>query len=207
MNTLWTFGDSFTADYDVNSPFDSNVNQFLRFKNENILESWPNILSKKMEYDVKNLAKGGNSNYQIFQDFCDSSDHINEGDVVIVCWGLLTKFRTVMNNQFINQYPNKGWLWDNVIEDREAVKWADEVYSWEKLMINYSKSKKFKLYFWCGEENNLSQNKQITTIQQLRSMGCTNMSDESGDTIMDSHFGIEGHKQIAEIFYKLIINE
>ena len=207
MKTLWTFGDSFTADYDINSPIDSNVNRYLRLKNEKTLKSWPNVLSEKMETEVKNLAKGSNSNYQIFQDFCDVSGEINENDIVIVCWGLLTKFRTVMSNQFINQYPSKGLFWNNVIEDRESIKWADEVYSWEKLMINYSKSKKFKLYFWCGEEKNLTQNKQIKTIEHLRNLGCQTMGDETNNIIGDSHFGIEGHRQVANVFYNLINNE
>jgi hypothetical protein len=207
MKTLWTFGDSFTADYDTKSPEDSNVKQYLKHKGEDTLVSWPNVLSKMIGTDVKNFAKGGNSNYQIFQDFCDNSDNIVEGDIVIVCWGLLTKFRTVTRNEFINQYPSKGKFWDNVIEDRESIKWADEVYSWEKLMINYSKSKKFKLYFWCGEENNLIKDKQITTIHQLRNLGCQTMGDETNNIISDSHFGIEGHKQVANVFYNLINNE
>ena len=112
-----------------------------------------------------------------------------------------------MNNQFINQYPNKGLFWNNVIEDRESIKWADEVYSWEKLMINYSKSKKFKLYFWCGEEKNLTKNKQIKTIEHLRNLGCQTMGDETNNIIGDSHFGIEGHRQVANVFYNLINNE
>lgn len=207
MTTLWTFGDSFTADYNINSPFDSNVNRYLRLKNEKVLKSWPNILSEKIGAQVKNFSKGGNSNYQIFQDFCDASGEIDEGDIVIICWGLLSKFRTVKDDQFINQYPTKNKGWDNVIDDREQIKWSDEVYSWEKLIINYSKSKKFDLYFWCGEETNLSNDKKITTIHQLRNMGCTNMGDETEGMIMDSHFGIEGHKKIADIFFKIITNE
>jgi hypothetical protein len=207
MKTLWTFGDSFTADYDINSPEGSNVKQYLKFKNVETLSAWPNLLGELLDMNVKNLAKGGDSNYQIFQDFCDNSDNFNENDIVIVCWGLLTKFRTVSSNQFINEFPSKGKKWDNVIEDRESIIWSEEVYSWEKLMINYSKSKKFKLYFWCGEEKNLTKNKQITTIQHLQNLGCQTMSDETNNIIGDSHFGIEGHKQVAKIFYNLINNE
>jgi hypothetical protein len=207
MGTLWTFGDSFSSDFDIHLNEDSNVKKYLKLKNEKTLTSWPNILSTMLNYEIKNFAKGGNSNYQIFQDFCDVSNQIFENDVVIICWGLLTKFRTVMNNEFINQYPNKGGFWDNVIEDRESIKWADEIYSWEKLMINYSKSKNFKIYFWCGEEQNLTKNKQITTIQSLMQLGCKTINDDTDGLIKDYHFSIEGHKQLALMFYKLINNE
>jgi hypothetical protein len=207
MKTLWTFGDSFTSDYDIYSPENSNVKQYLKLKGVDTLSAWPNVLGELLGTKVKNLAKGGNSNYQIFQDFCDNSDNFNEDDIVIVCWALLTKFRTVTYNQFMNQYPNKGSYWNNVIEDRESIIWAEEVYSWEKLMINYSKSKKFKLYFWCGEEKKLIKNKQITTIQHLQNLGCQSMGDETNNIIGDSHFGIEGHKQVANVFYNLINNE
>jgi hypothetical protein len=207
MGTLWTVGDSFSSDFDIHSDDDSNVKKYLKLKNENTLISWPNTLSVMLNYKIKNLAKGGNSNYQIFQDFCDVSSQISENDVVIICWGLITKFRTVWNNNFKNNYPTKGGFWDNVIEDRENIKWSDEIYSWENLILNYAKCKKFKIYFWCGEEKNLVKNKQITTIQSLIRLGCKTMNDDTNGLINDSHFSVDGHKQLALIFYNLINNE
>ena len=60
--------------------------------------------------NLKNTAKGGNSNYQIFFDFCENVDDINEGDIVLIGWALIGKFIVVdndENNDLLEYYKNR----------------------------------------------------------------------------------------------------
>ena len=68
MRTLWTFGDSFTADI---KDLSDNHRQYLNMVEQLEIVSWPNLLAEKLNLNIKNLAIAGSSNYQIFQDFCD----------------------------------------------------------------------------------------------------------------------------------------
>ena len=50
MNTLWTFGDSFTADIkDLND----NHRQYLNMMEQLEIVSWPNLLAKKLNLKIK----------------------------------------------------------------------------------------------------------------------------------------------------------
>ena len=230
MGTLWTFGDSFTT---VVYDEDSNLGQLIKLKNTSEFKSWNKILSEKLQYKLKDFGKGGNSNYQIFQDYCNVCHLINKNDIVIIGWGMLDKFRISFNNELINIHPNtlndynnfsKNSLMDFVNNrnkpDNNYYKWADEIYSWENGMMTLAKNKGYKIFFWCTEDNRIIYNKPDSfkidrnylcpesdkmLMSYLRDLGCTSIQDESNDLIGDSHFGIEGHKKQAEIFYNEIL--
>jgi hypothetical protein len=95
-------------------------------------------------------------------------------------------------------------------------RWAEEVYLWQNVIYELSKNKNFNVFFWSTEEhrliycesddfkskkNYLCSDSADMLISYLRERGCTTMSDETNGEVIDSHFGIEGNKKIAEIFY------
>jgi hypothetical protein len=233
MNTLWIFGDSFSIEYVDN--LHENHKRYVQLKNINEITTWPKFLGDKLNYQVKNLAKGGNSNYEIFQNFCDNCDVICENDIVIIGWALISKFRISYNNKFenigneINSSLNMVSK-ETLIEiqenrkktyDNKRDRWAEEVYLWENSIRTLSKLKKFKTYFWTAEEprliynlseeekknkNYLCAESKQKLITYLNNLGCTSMSDETNGEVGDSHFGIDGHNKQAEIFYNIITN-
>ena len=170
MNTLWTFGDSFTADLDYNHLHNNYVNYF-NITNTNKLETWPTVLGRLLDLNVTNLAKGGNSNYDTFQLICDNSNLFKENDIVIISWGLLTKFRVSYNNQFVQIYPDKSNIRElgtlsketiieiidnrNIIFDEKRDRYSEEVHIWENVIRTLAKNKKFKVYFWSSEESRI----------------------------------------------------
>ena len=82
MNTLFTFGCSYTADFETN-----NIENYLKYKEYRgglYPKSWPTLLSEKMGMNVKNYGIGGTGNQSIFEQFCIHCDEINENDVVIM---------------------------------------------------------------------------------------------------------------------------
>ena len=201
MRTLWTFGDSFTADI---KDLSDNHRQYLNIVKQLEIVSWPNLLAEKLNLNIKNLAIAGSSNYQIFQDFCDVSHLINEKDIVIIGWGLVSKFRKVKNNEFQNIYPNLNGVDNEIITDRNQDKWVEEIYSWENLIKTFSKSKYFNVYFWSGEEFRLNHKLNNQTLKQNN---CLSMYVETEGKIPDTHLGINGHNKAADVFLNYINNE
>mgnify|MGYP003860321675 CR=1 FL=1 len=201
MRTLWTFGDSFTADI---KDLSDNHRQYLNMVKQLEIVSWPNLLAEKLNLNIKNLAIAGSSNYQIFQDFCDVSHLINEKDIVIIGWGLISKFRKVKNNEFQNIYPNLNGVDNEIITDRNQDKWVEEIYSWENLIKTFSKSKYFNVYFWSGEEFRLNHKLNNQTLKQNN---CLSMYVEKEGKIPDTHLGINGHNKAADVFLNYINNE
>ena len=231
MNTLWIFGDSFSSDFDYKN-LHVNHKSYMEIFNIDHIPVWASVLGEKLGYDVKNLAKGGSSNYQIFQDYCDSCHLTQPNDIVIVGCGLIDKFRISQNNKVINIHPNNTRDYENMSKSTldEMVKnrreiyngidiWAGEIYGWERAMDTLSKNKGYQIYFWSSEEDRLiykenddhkksknylcSESKQ-SLIHYLRNMGCLSMSQETNNIVGDSHFGLQGHNKQAEIFYNEI---
>jgi hypothetical protein len=175
MNNLWIFGDSFSSTCFPHERSD-NMKNYLNSIDSVDIKSWSELLSKKLNYELKNFAKGGNSNYQIFQDFCDQSHLIKENDIVVIGWGLIQKFRISQNNKFINISPGNNsphgtiskFTIDTMLENRSKFlerkgksridRWAFEVYGWETAIQVLSKNKKFKVFFWSTEEPRLIYN-------------------------------------------------
>lgn len=226
MNTLWIFGDSFSSDFDYKN-LHGNHKSYMDIFNIEHIPVWASVLGEKLGYDVKNLAKGGNSNYQIFQDYCDSCHLIQPNDIVIVGWGLIDKFRISQNNKVVNIHPNNTRDYENMskstldemIKNRQEVYngidiWAGEINGWENAMDTLSKNKGYQIYFWSTEEdrlmkqedkkNYLCSESKKSLIHYLRDLGCLSMSQETNDVVGDSHFGLQGHNKQAEIFYNEI---
>lgn len=66
MNTLHTFGCSFTAFY-LGSGHD--YKDYVNFRNGSLPKTWPELLSDKLGSNLLNYGFGGNSNYEIFKHF------------------------------------------------------------------------------------------------------------------------------------------
>lgn len=202
MSNLWIFGDSYSTDFDMKHVHQNHID-YMQLMNVNMMSYWPTLLADKLNYNLKNCAKGGNSNYQIFFDFCEKINLINDGDVILIGWALLGKFIIADNNQFNNIHPYGQHHYTSIsndclqelIKNREQNIWEKEVKNWEKLIEIISKYKSCKIIFWSGEENKL-KNKKIDVTY------CETMTNETIGAIQDSHLGISGHERLAEIFYK-----
>lgn len=231
MNTLWIFGDRFSTEINSNN-LHENHKKFMELKDVSSIPSWTSLLSEKLKLVNNNLSKESDSNYQIFQNFCDVCHLIQPNDVVIIGWGLISKFRVSLNNQFVNLDPHGlkdiGTVSKKTLEEilknrlknekeiNRRDRWAEEVYLWENVIYELSKNKNFNVFFWSTEEhrliycesddfkskkNYLCSDSVDMLIYYLRERGCTTMSDETNGEVSDSHFGIDGNKKIAEIFY------
>lgn len=230
--TLHTFGCSFTEEF-TNTSEDSKQNKFVReFLNGQYPDAWPTVLSKLIGYKVQNFGQGGSSNYQIFDMICSNCNKFTENDIIIVGWTNHNRFRWAREN-------GKGWyhvtpmniIKDNNLEyidkktltdiliNREHHVYVEEIYKYEKILDELSKSKGFHVYYWAMDNliiNSLPKNELLN-----KKYLCTEMFHEKGDcvhryvmqsgggtieketngVIQDTHMGVTGHQIQAEFFY------
>jgi lysophospholipase L1-like esterase len=67
--TIWIFGDSFSTNYKI--PLE---------------QSWPEIISKKLDREVKNFAHKAVDNFFIFHNYINQKSQIQNDDVVLLQW-------------------------------------------------------------------------------------------------------------------------
>lgn len=165
MGRLFLFGDSFTQGHDTE-------NQFIWYKKwysylgNKFPPNWFEILSYKLDYELHNLGKAGDSNYEIFESFCKNSHNIEKGDIVIIQWTYNTRFRWATdsgwfkcssvildNDSNFNNITKKAT--EEILVNRTHKLYCNEVLNYENLIEQYSLSKGFNLYFWCVDEDNI----------------------------------------------------
>ena len=161
MKKLWTFGCSFTADfYPVGyEHIPSTYDDYKNFKGGTLPDVWPTILGKKLNYDVRNCAIGGSSNYNILKQFINVIDNINDGDILIFGWTQLVRFCAVneLEYRMIEMLPRQSYdvnvgysktTVDEILVNRSHPLWAEEIHNWIKFINDYCKLKNVEVFHW-----------------------------------------------------------
>ena len=161
MRTLWTFGCSFTAEwFPVGYGHQNNAyDYYKKFRGGTLPDVWPTILSKKLNYDIKNCGIGGASNYNILKQFINVIDNIKEGDILIFGWTQLLRFCAVNEKEHkINEMlPRESYnvdvgfsktTIDEILVNRSHPLWAEEVQNWIKFINNYCRLKNVEVFHW-----------------------------------------------------------
>jgi len=161
MNKLWTFGCSFTADfYPVGyEHIPSTYDEYKKFKGGTLPDVWPTILGKKLNYDVRNCAIGGSSNYNILKQFINVIDNINDGDILIFGWTQLVRFCAVneLEYRMIEMLPRQSYdvnvgysktTIDEILVNRSHPLWAEEIQNWIKFINDYCCLKNVEVFHW-----------------------------------------------------------
>ena len=172
MNTLYTFGCSFTEDFthfvdiDVLN-YNTRTEYIHKFCEGNPPDTWTDVLGKLLKYNTINLGAlnasksdltptiSGNSNESIFNNFCHVVHHINHGDIVIIQWSFIERFQwadesykrmvTILPNQYSN---NKSDVFDEIVINKSHDLWIDELFIKEKLINECANAKGFKVFYW-----------------------------------------------------------
>lgn len=173
MGKLWTFGCSFTAEYDFTSYLkegesEENENNFIRYRNlrgGDINEVWPTIVAKELGLEKENLGYSGFSNYRIFNRFVANCHRIQKEDVVIIEWSRKERFDIINKNmgrfdQWVSVIPSQAHthiqydlkVMQQILVNRTNMIWCEEIYSFMKLVRELSISKEFELYFWSADK-------------------------------------------------------
>ena len=237
MNTLFTFGCSFTEDF-REVPNNTGQSVYVRdYLKGEIPDAWPTVLSKLLGFNVENYGKGGSSNYEIFDRICSHCDEFKKDDIVIIGWTGVNRFRWANfdedkwnhiipnhNSKIHNEVYITNNTLNEILVNREHDLYVDEIYKFQKMIDQLSKSGGFTVYYWAMDNrliNNLSSDLlkdkkyicgeaigQDVSIPKLINMyGGKTIVDETNNLIIDYHYGKTGHQVQGELFYKHIKNE
>lgn len=217
MNKLWIFGDSFSTGFDLSiSPKLSWRREYLNWKGYTP-PTYYELLSEHFKLEVVNKSADGNSNYQIFQNFCDASPYILSNDLVIINWSEVTRIRLVNDNQ--SWHTIGSWYIDKKVDGFDNLSIStineilfnridniyhcvEEVHSWITLINRYLIN--CKVIHWTPFEQPLLH--KVLNLYHIPTI-----KHETHQLINDSHFGEIGHLGIFNILkekfdnYKKII--
>jgi len=234
MNTLFTFGCSYTQGFNL-SENNNNYCRFKEYRNGDLPKDWPTLLSEKLGFELKNYGENASGNNQIFQEICSHCNEFSDGDIVIIGWTFIDRYRWVdyENNTWvkhgsgnINEQHISKSTHEEIVYNRTHPFYIEEIYNYEKIIDELSFNKNFKVYYWSAAENNIITNipteklrgikKYILSDQihpdnnNLRQIitkkGGLTIIEETNGLVVDFHLGESGHKIQSELFYKHIIN-
>jgi hypothetical protein len=234
MNNLYTFGCSFTEDFEVHNNKTTNSPQsryIFEILNGIVPDSWVDIVSKKLNLTKKNYSIGGDCNYGIFEQICKYCDEFCENDVIIIEWTNVHRFRWPnMENKWRSRLP--GYFsdydgiskntYEEILVNRSHKLWYDEIYHYEKIIDRLCSLNKCKIFYWSFDPNliytlpdEIRLQKKYLLIDEInedlyslvRNRGGQSINDESNGKINDGHLGKTGHEVLGELIYKDIINK
>ena len=229
MSNLWVFGCSFSANFEywVNQ---DGPNHFMRLKElrgGEMFPLWSELLAKELNLNLIIKANGGASNSQIFEKICDSCADFTRGDVVIIEWTFLERFRLgadfdgLKNIRAQDREGLEYWgedVVDGIFYNRTKYPkaWANEVYEWMKIIDYLSTLVGFSVYYWSADDTIINsedeefrkQDKFILGLECTKSMmthlslyGATTIHEETNGLIIDSHYGEKGNRVMFNKFY------
>ena len=168
MRTLIGFGDSYTQGHFLNNTFQPFV-QWKEYIKKDLPPVWIDILGNRLEMIVKNYASAGSSNQEIFHTFIKHLDEIIIGDIVIINWTYIERFRWAsippstppnsappfwkkISTSSIDEKDIREETKLDIIENRINYNlYIDEVYDYEKIIDTLSKSIGFEVYYWSAD--------------------------------------------------------
>jgi hypothetical protein len=224
MSNLWVFGDNSSSIFGKTK--ERRYFYYNRFRNGIFPKTWSELLSEKLNLNLRNYAIGGQSNYDIFEWFCKMSTSIQKDDVVIIGWSNIENFRVVnqSNGEFITsrpaaiKYTNEyGFLSginlttiNELHNNRINEAWGGEILNWENLINLLAKTIEFKIYYWTFDKKihkpyyiggNTSD-----LCEHLKTLGAETITIETNKELNDNHFGEKGQQVQYEYFLNYLYN-
>jgi hypothetical protein len=216
MNTLWIFGDSFSATNNRKN-IESWRKDYINWKGYTPL-CYGEFISNELNLLHANYAIGGTDNYTIFESIIPHLNKINSNDIIIIGWSHTLRFRIANKMGGFNTIRLAGL--DDVFELNKKTPYIDLSNDTIREMVL---SRNSNLYI--NEVNNFitilnfcfKNNKIIHWSpfrQDLNGMKTTKSSipnletitDETGGVVDDTHFSENAHKLLSIDFINTIEN-
>jgi hypothetical protein len=199
MNTLWTFGDSFTEGDGCRINDEYYINYFK--EGDNI---WPEWLSQWLNLNLKNCGKGGYSNDMILDSIIDNWENIKQGDIVFVGFTYPHRFDVPMNGELKSIVHNFSEKNNNNLTDEQFETLVNFQYHFSDNILY--KNRQIKRFKWI---KSLLQKKECKLVVmwdvQCDTKNIETITTATNGNIVDGHLSYKGHKLLAEIFYKKYI--
>ncbi len=215
MKKLWIFGDSFSATNKRNE-IENWRKLYIKWKGYTP-KVWCEFLNDSLQLKLHNLAISATDNYTIFDSIVDAIDAISENDIVIIGWTSTLRFRLIdKSNKFNTIRPsdsNKSSTLTNSNEydsisigtiNEMLINRDNELYQYELnrfiKIINKSLNTK-NIIHWSPFQSThpIIHIHKIDMLQDLELI-----KEETNGEINDTHYSENGHKDLANYFYKIL---
>ncbi len=233
MKSLFTFGCSYTEDFETSTAL--LFTKYKEYRSGKFPDSWPKILSDKLEFNLLNYGFGGAGNQHIFTNFCKCANQFKKGDIVIIGWTFMERLRMSNINgtdwdhfgPSLRKDSNNSLITNDCLDmlfvNRTLKPYYDEIYDYEKLIDRLSNEVGFEIYYWTiideliynQDKNILNQKKYLlndlikdqyhNTFRIVQDNGGQFIYEETNGIVNDHHMGELGHKVQADLFYKHIM--
>lgn len=211
MKNLYIFGDSFSTNF-------STINEVT------VEESWPDLLSKELGYELKNYASPGISNYGILNTIYKNLEikKIDYSDLVIIGFTFYDRIYDFykdrgidLRNENTDGYADYEVLFykNKFVDENGMLQYTHTGLLQYKFIIDSLKSKGIKFLFWnmdkCGLSlfDDLVKNNEKNYIKPYKKpcwIDYCNSNPKWWQTNNDRHFGKLGHKEFFEYLYRYI---
>jgi len=199
MNTLWTFGDSFTEGTGCGIDDEYHKNYFKEGD-----KIWPFWLSELLNTNLKNCGVGGYSNDMILDSIIDNWKYIKEKDIVFIAFGYSHRFDAPVNGELKSIVHNFSEKNNNALTNEQFETLVNFQYYFSDNELY--KNRQLKRFEWI---KNLLINKKCELVViwnvQIDIKNLETITGATNGKIKDGHLSYKGHKSLAEIFYKKYI--
>jgi hypothetical protein len=215
MKSLWVFGDSFSATNKRND-IERWRRLYVKWKGYTP-KVWCEFLNESLQLKLHNLSISAIDNYTILDTIISALEKIKENDIVIVGWSNTLRFRLVDRyNKFNTIRPselnthstlNDTYEYDlisiNTINEllinRDTDLYQHELNGFIKI-INKSINTK-NIIHWSPFQSS----QPLLNIHRIDNLSNLELiKDETNNEINDKHYSENGHKDLAEYFYKIL---
>jgi hypothetical protein len=206
MKTLWIFGDSFSTPFDNKTLGNWDTN-YCNWKGY-VPKHFGDIIANQLEVDVKHFGVGGIDNDTIFERILKQAPKISKGDIVIIGWSTIHRFRLADSTKgFITIIPNDRlkqnipFISKNTIEEilvnRSLLGYEYELYDRVKF-LNWLFNDMILIHWtpFCD-----------MGIKIWGDIGFSTITNETNGLIVDAHYSELGHKQLTNKFLEMISDD
>ena len=152
--SLYTFGCSLTDEFEKD---------YKKFRDKNLPDIWPKILSKLLNEELINLGKSASSNYSIFRNFISVLEKINQNDVLIFGWTNILRYQFVNHlNQLVDILPNNYndktlkitpslETHEEILLNRDSIFWVHEILDYIKFINLFCEKINCRVHHWTSD--------------------------------------------------------
>jgi len=214
MDTIWTFGDSFTEYYNPMKNAEPHWRtRYIDWKGY-IPKVYGEFIAEKLNLKLINKGRGGCDNSFIFEEFCKVASEIKKNDIVIFGWTDVNRFRLFNKNNncaFFNasierdgeffshvsldtfEFLSKKTI-QEIIINRESEMFIYELSNWIQLINLFLKNIDVIHWSW-DTQNSICKNMIISDNYQR-------IKNETKGVVDDGHWSENGHNQFSDFLIK-----
>lgn len=218
MNVVWAFGDSMTKYFGHGAYGDSPYEVWLGRNAKHCCD----MVAEHFGYDVINKGQSGSSNNQIFSDFLKYHKDIKSGDIVIIGWSPIMRYR-IGKLYPANSGKSIDWVqvWasgfnpkleiactDNTYLTEEVANhlllnryefkhlYSQEVNEWISFIKEWAELKNVKVVIWSWCDKTFGGEHSINLDIPIKRR--TDITKETNEAVGDGHYGEIGMRELAD---------